>query len=265
MGSILEKYGIKEVADICFYTIGADGKPGNPVLFIDTAKTSTTETSADSVYAQGGKGNPRLIGWDFNKNITLNLEDALFTMKSMALMYGALGNEVKGSTTGTIRKTIEYVATDTTVPTEYQWTDINGNQQTASNIEIYDQNGTETTENLVVGTKYYMTFTVAAKTQEIRISPDRFPGTYYICCDTFCRSEANGMDDYFQLIIPKGKITSDTTLTLEADGDPTVFSMAIDVLRAKDEDGQNIMMKLVKYGFDGEGNTGDGNIKLVEN
>lgn len=41
--------------------------------------------------------------------------------------------------------------------------------------------------------------------------------------------------------------------------------MAIDVLRAKDEDGQNIMMKLVKYGFGGEGNTGDGNIKLVEN
>lgn len=41
--------------------------------------------------------------------------------------------------------------------------------------------------------------------------------------------------------------------------------MAIDVLRAKDEDGQNIMMKLVKYGFEGEGNTGDGNIKLVEN
>lgn len=73
------------------------------------------------------------------------------------------------------------------------------------------------------------------------------------------------MDDYFQLIIPKGKITSDTTLTLEADGDPTVFSMAIDVLRAKDEDGQNIMMKLVKYGFEGQGNTGDGNIKLVEN
>lgn len=72
------------------------------------------------------------------------------------------------------------------------------------------------------------------------------------------------MDDYFQLIIPKGKITSDTTLTLEADGDPTVFSMAIDVLRAKDEDGSNVMMKIVKYGFGAEDTADEGNIKLVE-
>ena len=47
----------------------------------------------------------------------------------------------------------------------------------------------------------------------------------------------------FQFIIPKAKVTSENTLTLEAEGEPTVFNMSLRVLRPAD--GQ--MMKLVKY------------------
>ena len=34
------------------------------MLYIDTAKTSSLEGAATTVYAQGGKGNPRLIAWE---------------------------------------------------------------------------------------------------------------------------------------------------------------------------------------------------------
>jgi hypothetical protein len=88
MASILDKYGIKEVCDITFYNIGADGNPTVPVLYIDSAKTSTTEFTADEVTANGGKGNPALISWDSNKDINVTLEDALFSAKSMAIMFG---------------------------------------------------------------------------------------------------------------------------------------------------------------------------------
>lgn len=127
-------------------------------------------------YGMKMKGNPRLVGWNFNKNITLNLEDALFTMKSMALMYGALGNEVVGQTKA-IRKTVEHVATSTTVPTSYTWKDVNGVDHTCTSVTAYDQNGVKATA-FTVGEKYYLTFDVeGADVQEIRISPDRFPGT----------------------------------------------------------------------------------------
>ena len=57
--------GIKEVADCVFYKIDpTTGGPGAPVLYLDSLKVSTVEQTASSVYAQGGKGNPRLIGWD---------------------------------------------------------------------------------------------------------------------------------------------------------------------------------------------------------
>ena len=39
-------------------------RAGQPVLYIDSAKTSTMEGAATTVYATGGKGNTRLIAWD---------------------------------------------------------------------------------------------------------------------------------------------------------------------------------------------------------
>ena len=38
MASILDRYGIKEVADVTFYKIKEDGSKGDPVLYLDTLK-----------------------------------------------------------------------------------------------------------------------------------------------------------------------------------------------------------------------------------
>ena len=88
MASILDRYGIKEVADVTFYKINEDGTPGAPVLFLDTLKVSTIEQTAEQVDARGGKGNPKLITWDYGKEITVTIEDALFSPKSMSIMLG---------------------------------------------------------------------------------------------------------------------------------------------------------------------------------
>ena len=55
MASILDRYGIKEVADVTFYELNANGTPGAPVLYLDTLKVSTVETTAENVSAQGGQ------------------------------------------------------------------------------------------------------------------------------------------------------------------------------------------------------------------
>jgi hypothetical protein len=88
MASILDRYGIKEVADVTFYKINDDGTPGAPVLFLDTLKVSTIEQTAEQADARGGKGNPKLITWDYGKEITVTIEDALFSPKSMSIMLG---------------------------------------------------------------------------------------------------------------------------------------------------------------------------------
>ena len=46
MANILEKYGIKEVADVTFYKLDDNGIPMYPVLYLDTLKVSTIEQTA---------------------------------------------------------------------------------------------------------------------------------------------------------------------------------------------------------------------------
>lgn len=64
------KFGIREICNVVFRAskamkIGTQTfSKGQPVLFLDTAKTSTLEGSATSVYATGGRGNTRLVAWE---------------------------------------------------------------------------------------------------------------------------------------------------------------------------------------------------------
>lgn len=64
MATILDKYGIKEVADVTFYELNDAGQPTNPALYLDTLKVSTIEQTAEEGEARGGKGNPPLVIWD---------------------------------------------------------------------------------------------------------------------------------------------------------------------------------------------------------
>ena len=54
MASILDRYGIKEVADVTFYKIDDNGQPEYPVLYLDTLKVSTIEQTAETADARGG-------------------------------------------------------------------------------------------------------------------------------------------------------------------------------------------------------------------
>ena len=245
--NILDRYGIKEVADVTFYETTQSGEPGAPVLYLDTLKVSTIEQTAENTSARGGKGNPELIMWDYGKEITVTLEDALFSAKSMALMYGvktAKGNEDFSSITQVL-KTVRKA--DVIDASHFR---INGQSAEVEGVSYYDayNKPVSAESGQVPSSDYiYATGKLKATGQQIVISSDKFPGTYYITGDTYARSEATGKDEFFQFIIPKAKMQSEVTLTMEAEGDPSTFNMSLKVLRPADGD----MMKLVKYSLPG--------------
>ena len=244
MSNILDRYGIKEVADVVFYTINSDGTPGTPVLILDTLKVSTIEQTAESTSARGGKGNPELISWDYGKEITVTLEDALFSAKSMALMYGvdvdvnnAFGEEEY------ILKTVKPKNVEVDEASSSAWFIINGEKVAVNSWECFSDKGEllASDSSIPEGT-VYVTGHIKVNGQKISISADSFPGTYYLVGDTYARSAKTGQDEFFQFIIPKAKMQSEVTLTMEAEGDPSTFNMSMKVLRPAN--GQ--MMKLVK-------------------
>ena len=68
----------------------------------------------------------------------------------------------------------------------------------------------------------------------IVIDANTFPGTYAIVGKTFARNFEDGKDHLFTFYIPKAKVQSENTITMEAEGDPSVFNMSLRVLRDKD-------------------------------
>ena len=283
MASILDRYGIKEVADVTFYKINDDGTPGAPVLFLDTLKVSTIEQTAEQADARGGKGNPKLITWDYGKEITVTIEDALFSPKSMSIMLGD-GTVTKATAQDISRTAVIRIGDDGKLP-EYFTADIYDANEGSARRKIYiggsttptgmvafassgitlkesiAEDGTVLDSSLTIGElntavgsatapysshageKIFITYSVKATTKTIVVSGDTFPGTYYIQGDTYSRSDVSGKDQFFQFIIPKAKMSSEETITLEAEGDPATFNMNLTVLRP--EDGE--MMKLVQY------------------
>ena len=112
--NIFDKYGIKEVANVYFEALETDEKAGvykgDIVLFLDTLKVSTIETTAENTAAQGGWGNPKLVQWDYGKEINITLEDALMSLESLRFMLGgAIKTTVSAAEPIVVRHTEEVV------------------------------------------------------------------------------------------------------------------------------------------------------------
>lgn len=190
-----KRFGIKEVADVHFYEVDKAVKSAaqaistyagkTPVISFDTLKVSNIESTAENSEARGGKGNGALISWDYGREVTVTLEDALLSMETLSLLF-------EGTHTG-----------DT------------------------DGDGT------------------ADKLDTVIINANTFPGTYAVIGTTYARDEVTGKDDVFKFVIPKAKVQSETTLTMEAEGDPSVIGMTLKVLRVENGD----MMALVHDGL----------------
>lgn len=176
-----------------------------------TLKVSTIEQTASTADATGGKGNAKLVSWDYGKDISVTLEDALFSPKSMSLMYGGAKSTVD-TTSRKLKKTINYLATEATeaLPTAlYKQSDgsyavtSDGTETTPSMaVTWYQADASSSTDvatsATVAGERFIGVYEVeptAGKVKVIHVDAAHFPGTYRIVGDTFARNEASGDDE----------------------------------------------------------------------
>ena len=89
------KFGVREICDVVLKA-KANQKIGNkqfyknePVIYFDTLKTSSMEGAATTVYAQGGRGNARLVAWEGERTVTFTMEDALISPEGFMILSGA--------------------------------------------------------------------------------------------------------------------------------------------------------------------------------
>ncbi len=257
------KFGAKEVMDVILF----DMESGRPVIFFDTLKTSDIEVTSEKVYAQGGRGNAKLITWEINKEGKLTLEDALLSPKSLELITGMAS--VTGVRAIDIRQDTVYengvskgdlfpLSVGSTGKIELAFTPI----EAVADILVYEASDdcgtpidmgeaqlsgkTLTLPTSLAGKKVvvYYTYQTKEDTQTYTVAADKFSGTYRLVGDTVIRNAETGKDESFQVRIPNLKFSSALNLSLSADGDPSSTTFECDIMKASDS---TTMIELVKY------------------
>jgi hypothetical protein len=258
------KFGVRECANIVFKAksdvkIGKTTfKKGQPVLYIDTAKTSTVEGAATTVYAQGGRGNTRLIGWEGEKTLTFTVEDALLSPLGFSILSGA---GLFGKNSKAADKMVHFhTTTATTVSKEGGKFTIDLSDALAEGESICTDEGTifvalteddgsiasvidsanVTAEGNVItltdagvesGDPVFVDYYILKKqagVDEMQIDAEHFAGYYYVEADTLFRRQSDGVDLPANLTFPNVKIQSNFTFTMAGTGDPSTFTFTMD-------------------------------------
>lgn len=249
------KFGVREICDVVFKA-KADTKIGNttfkkgqPVLYIDTAKTSTIEGAATTVYATGGKGNTRLIAWEGEKTLTFTVEDALLSPIGFAILSGAglfkdEADEVHVHTTATAYVGAdgkidltdalgEEEKIDATAPVFVVITEDDGSLtgEVISALTVAEDGKSLTGGTTAAGKIVFVDFYIVKKSanvSELQIDAANFAGYYYVEASTLFRRQSDGVDMPAEITIPNVKIQSNFTFSMASTGDPSTFTFTMD-------------------------------------
>ena len=242
------KFGVREICDVVFKANQAvkignlDFQKGQPVLYIDSAKTSTIEGAATTVYATGGKGNSRLIAWEGEKTLTFTVEDALLSPIGFAVLSGAGLFNLEGKKAQVHCTANVYADSEGNVELE----DVISTKAPVfvaevkdgsfvgmiKDVEIAPAVGT-TTLKLGEGNKnktFFVDYYVEkdAGVTELQIDAENFAGYYYVEASTLFRRESDGKDLPAEIVFPRVKVQSNFTFTMASSGDPSTFTFTMD-------------------------------------
>ena len=258
------KFGAKEVMDVVLYDMETD----RPVIQFDSLKTSSISVTSEKVYARGGKGNPKLITWEINKEATLTIEDALISPKSMELVSG-IARKI-GVQTIRMRQITEYengenkgklyplkagstgkIALAFKPNTTVDKILVYPVEADCEEESLYDMDGATLEGNVLTlaaaagkAVVVYYNYDSEETAETYVIDAEHFSGTYKLVGDTVLRNQKTGKDEAFQVTIPNLKFTSNLELGFAAEGDPTTTTFECEIMRDSDT---GVMIQMVKY------------------
>lgn len=234
-----KRYGLKEVANVIFF----DTVTNKPVIFFDTLKVSTIENTSESAEARGGQGNNRLMSWDFGRSANLTMQDALLSDLSLSLLAGttvkttdikAVGREVATFVAdgAGLKLTLAEIPVNALTTTVYgSVSGVMTDELTGFTITDKDVEFAVAPADVVAGDQamvFYEYLVTAVDASQVTFTGSAFPSTYKVVGDTVVRDE-NGVNRKMQFIIPKAKLQSSFSLTMDAENVST-FDFNLEVL-----------------------------------
>ena len=230
----------REVADVLI----ADAKTKKPFLFFDTANTTTTGISADSVYAKA-KGSNR-IAFPNSPEGTLTIEAQVYPFKIFALFSdGTVDNTavyaekqtVTSAANGTLAITAPASGTIQAGTVFAYPEDSFGDE--ASVIAGTYSGGTFTSTvsaQITAGSKYEVGYLVnRTGVKKVSFNAKRTPKDYFITMSTVDKDE-DGVFTPFKQVFYKATPQRNLDIALSSEGDPMSLSIQFTLMENRDGD-----------------------------
>ena len=223
---------------------------------IDTATTSTLEQAATTTYAQGGRGNSRLIAWEGDKTLTFTVTDALLSPIGFSILSGAglfkeglsqeepnvhfhMTSMASSDSNGVFDMTdavaqfgasAKVCADDAplyVMKTEDDGS-LTGEIYTGATVDNTGKKITVTGAASVNAMIDYYVDLPGTSVWEADITAGTFGGSYYVEASTLFRKESTGLDMPAEITLPNVKIQSNFTFSMASTGDPSTFTFTMD-------------------------------------
>lgn len=242
-----KRWAVREAADVTFYSL----VDGSPVVTLNTLKMTDVETSGETTYARGGRGNAKLVGFSSDREASVTLQDAIFDNEALAMLTG---NEIVNGSKQIERfedvtlgasgaGTLSFKALASPAAKVFK---LNGNNLGEA------VSGATVTDDAITGAgvkgdrvRVYYTMNTPADSQTIRVTSDQFGGTYKVVADVLVRDENTKKDYYAQFIAYNAKIEDNFSFSFSPDGDPSVLDIPLEILKPT---GSTNMWEFVIYG-----------------
>lgn len=227
----IDRFGMVTVMDVVLYKVNSS----EPVLFLDTLKMTNISVEGNNKEIRGGVGNDMLISYDFGRTANIEMQDALLSPDSLSFLWGRTGegdpldetdvdyedNEVGKAALvdGTVQFTLE-----NTNAKDGTYSALNTDGTTKGTVTVTSGVVTAGSLTLVAGEDYRIFFTATEPTGKlITLTNDNFPSAVKLVGTTFVINERDGSKKRVQIEIPKFKINSNFSFTMDAEGDASVF------------------------------------------
>lgn len=238
------RFAIRDAGIATFYNIAT----GKAIVSLATLKTNGVETTGETVFARGGKGNAKIIGFSSNRESKLTLEDAIFDIQSLGMLTGNSvitgaqvldRNQVLPITSNTL--TLAKTPTGAIVSVYKLNADgTNGQEYTlgtpATNATEYSVSAKILTFHTSVtnGTQFRVYYKVNAPidAKMVKVTSDQFGKTFRVTLDVTVVDEYTKDIYAAQLQVPNAKFLDEFNFSMAADGDPATLNLSMEILKS---------------------------------
>lgn len=219
-------------------------------------KTSTLSNNGTVVYAQGGVGNPKIIGFSHSKESTLEIESAVISGGALGIQTGSGLIDLTETTLIPFDEVV--TVSDNAATTTYTATGTTGEEIGFAYVLAEDGSIAKTlTQAATAESAGKFTYTTAGKkltfftgdvpngsqvlvvyyptassAYQINNSTEVFAQNVRLHCRTLFRDTCTGKDYVGVLVIYKAKAGEEWSFELSADGDPAVHSISFEALKS---------------------------------